>query len=173
MATNEDLLEIIKEQQKQIDFLINEFQNMKQKPLLEETHFMNISKLILEKTKDSFKMPNISYKNPDINYEKGIKYIIERKQNYIITDIDNIQVDKNINFIDAAIYYEIKFYVECNLPNIPCIPIYDEENFKKPPSKRNIFRINDINLHFMPKIFYEIKSDDGKIDIIQERFNLF
>lgn len=173
-TTNEILLELIIEQQRHIEFLIKEIEDIKQKPLLEERRFTKISELILEKTKDSFRMPNISYKIPDINYEKGIKYTIEKKQGLVITNIDDLQIVKNVELVNPTIWYEIKFYIESNIPDIPYIPIYDEDNLKKPPSRRNIFRVNDTTHRFIPKIFYEIKTTNGEIDIVQdERLNLF
>lgn len=170
MATNEDLLEIIKEQQKQIDFLIEEVKNKNtiKKKELKHQHFQKIANLILEKTSDSFRIPNNKNKNPDVDYEKGIKYIIERKKSNIISDIE-VLYDKPI--VNPNVYYEIKFYVYSTIPEFSYLPIYDETNSIDDygityPETSNIFNVNDKNLRFLPKIFYESRTETGEINVI-------
>jgi hypothetical protein len=168
MAGKEDFIKIIKKQQKQIDFLINEIQEIKQKPVLEQKHFEKISEIILKKTTESFRVPNLSYKNPDIDLDSGIKFIIIKKQEMSISDINFLRKSfSNITIINPTVYYEIKFYVKSTIKEIPFIPIFDEDNIEKSVEKNNIFNIIDKTHRFVPKIFCEIKTENGELDIIQ------
>lgn len=168
MAGKEDFIKIIEKQQKQIDFLINEIQELKQKPFLEQKHFEKISEIIQKKTIESFKIPNLSYIDPDIDYNSGIKFIITKKQEMSITNINSLLNSfSSITIVNPTVYYEIKFYVQSTIKELPFIPIFDENKIKKPLEKNNIFNIIDITHRFVPKIFYEIKTENGELDLIQ------
>lgn len=123
--------------------------------------------LILQKTEKSFRMPHLRseyYSNLDL--DKGIKYQIEKKRHIVVGNIPDIVLPENITVVNPDVYYEITFYICTKMPNLPAIPIYDEYS-RKPPNKSNIFNINDTTLRFVPKIFIEIKTATGDLDVFQ------
>jgi len=158
----EELLDIIREQQKQIDFLMQKLDNQ----VISE----KIEKLILEKTKPSFRVPNVrSIYTQDFDFSKGIKYIIEKSTKITVGNVpqNNIMLPENAKIINPNTYYEIQFYVCSNIPGIPFIPIYDMYS-RKSPEKSNIFHIDDTTLRFVPKIFVEILLEKtGETDVVE------
>ncbi len=180
MLSPEQFIDIIQEQQRQIEFLLNNITTMQnQITKLENTtnkdnmndHLSEIEKHILKKTEKSFKIPNLrSEYQQDFDFDKGIKYIIEKKQKFTISNIVNDEIGlilpKNATIVNSNVFYEIKFYVCSKIPNIPLIPIYDEYS-RRTPEKSNIFNINDVSWRFVPKIFMEIKTETGDMDVIE------
>lgn len=158
----EELLDIIREQQKQIDFLIQKLDNQ----VISE----KIEKLILEKTQPSFRVPNVrSIYTQDFDFSKGIKYIIEKSTKVTVGNVpqNNILLPENAKIINPNTNYEIQFYVCSNIPGIPVIPIYDMYS-RKSPEKSNIFHIDDTTLRFVPKIFVEILFEQtGETDVVE------
>ena len=158
----EELLDIIREQQKQIDFLIQKLEN--------NAISEKIEKLILEKTKPSFRVPNVrSIYTQDFDFSKGIKYIIEKSTKITVGNVpqNNIMLPENAKIINPNTYYEIQFYVCSGVPGLPFIPIYDMYS-RKSPEKSNIFHIDDTTLRFVPKIFVEILFEKtGETDVVE------
>ena len=158
----EELLDIIREQQKQIDFLMQKLGN--------NTISEKIEKLILEKTQASFRVPTVrNIYTQDFDFSKGIKYIIEKSTKVTVGNVpqQHIMLPENSKIINSNTYYEIKFYICSNIPGAPFIPIYDE-NFENEPEKSNIFHINDTTLRFVPKIFVEILLENtGETDVVE------
>ncbi len=168
----EQFLDIIQEQQRQMQSMMNMIIDLQSRVSQLESdatieNIDEIEKLILLKTEKSFRMPNLRREYlQDFDLESGIKYMIERKNVIAVGNVPEIMLPENSIVIDPDVYYEIKFYICSKIPNIPCIPIYDEFSSKR-PEVSNIFNINDKTLRFVPKTFVKIKYESGAVDVFE------
>ena len=126
---------------------IEEKQNYKQK------HISFITKLILKKTQNSLKLPTSYNKCKHIDYNSGIKYMIEFKKDNTVSNID-IGIHKKL----GKYYYKFTTWLY-NKNHTSTIPVFNES------TGTNIFNIKDNDYIYVPRMFYEVLDENGNIDI--------
>ena len=125
-----------------------------------ENHFNIISNRILNKTKESFEMPNNFRLRHNIDYSAGIKYTIRKIPNDIISysteDINIPNFNTNSKYI-----YELEFFIKTK--SGISVPIFDKDTGKC------VFGLMHCK-RYLPKIFYETIDSNGNIDVYEFKY---
>lgn len=125
-----------------------------------KNHFNIISNKILNKTKESFILPNNFRLRHNIDYSAGIKHTITKISNDIISYTTE---DLNIpNFNPNSKYiYKLEFFIMSK--SGISIPIFDENTGKCLLGIMHCER-------YLPKIFYETIDTNENIDVYEFKY---